>query len=798
MTLSRFFSRSSGCLLMLLSVFSHASNLEYEKPNNDFVQCNIQEAREAFLGLYQDGNYLRAYQTLDTLYQGCLGSATGNLNHAALDKEMLNQVDWFLSDYALAAQRARKFAQCRRLEERHSADEFSNERARAAFEFNLRACAIANYQHVHELSMSQEACPIEEAGPNALAVPEGWFAPYRGADYHCIEPVYSDDANEQIVGLVGLRVYGRQQVLRRLLPFDPADVAGCEGAELHVTSYPGELAVVLGEHCTEGDTPTLVLPAFVGHGAPIKAERRLKERLLAKLSPAADEPSPMDQAMAEGVAHYSASVITDQPWHDYQLRSSARLHSHLSYQSEFHKAAAKDNNDLLLAYMERTEGNEIELWFEHILSGARRKLVTLPASDEETREKWQPPWAGVNAFSLENHWFLHVRLNAEDSYYRIALKFNAPLEQIPWWEFYNGQEQFWHRSRGDKRLGGNCGSGLCYFDEYNQPHALVTSLGQWDIHGQTWDPELPIIYFDNRSDLACIWKYDLQNHQVSKVVPNHFAEWPIPLRIDGYPFVVYQQYNYENTAHGELPMIKIAAPVEDEDENQNEDQAKKKDIEPSAAFSEGVDEEYPYTEGDTFEGRLTAVSEEHYHQLLAQRVSFPEPPQVLINEDYEQVRGLLGKQARNEPCPNWDTQTCLQLYSEQGERIGEPLELFECEFVGYYPDERLLHFNCGHESQALLSLEDGERIREEPLNRRYALDGRLRLTSYYNGQEPHLFFQASIDGQWRAVESFPLEDDDGNEIWLIDSDFTWLGEREFVMRSMDYRTDAHRYYLGSI
>lgn len=55
------------------------------------------------------------------------------------------------------------------------------------------------------------------------------------------------------------------------------------------------------------------------------------------------------------------------------------------------------------------------------------------------------------------------------------------------------------------------------------------------------------MYFDNSSDLACIWRIDLVNKQLSKIVPEHdtTAPYPIDLGINNLEAILYTQHNYQ-------------------------------------------------------------------------------------------------------------------------------------------------------------------------------------------------------------------------------------------------------------
>lgn len=75
----------------------------------------------------------------------------------------------------------------------------------------------------------------------------------------------------------------------------------------------------------------------------------------------------------------------------------------------------------------------------------------------------------------------------------------------------------------------------------------LDEIGRWQIAGKIWHPIKPIMYFDNSSDLACIWRIDLVNKQLSKIVPEHdtTAPYPIDLGINNLEAILYTQHNYQ-------------------------------------------------------------------------------------------------------------------------------------------------------------------------------------------------------------------------------------------------------------
>ena len=64
--------------------------------------------------------------------------------------------------------------------------------------------------------------------------------------------------------------------------------------------------------------------------------------------------------------------------------------------------------------------------------------------------------------------------------------------------------------------------------------------GEFVIGSETWSEDDKILYFDNYGELlACIWRYDLETKELSKIVPEHEAEHPFAFTYKGKEYVVY-------------------------------------------------------------------------------------------------------------------------------------------------------------------------------------------------------------------------------------------------------------------
>mgnify|MGYP006951080308 CR=1 FL=1 len=65
----------------------------------------------------------------------------------------------------------------------------------------------------------------------------------------------------------------------------------------------------------------------------------------------------------------------------------------------------------------------------------------------------------------------------------------------------------------------------------------------WVIANLIWSKPRPVLYFDNNGSLACIWRADLENKVLTKIVPEHEAVSPYPLEFLGREAIVYLDKN---------------------------------------------------------------------------------------------------------------------------------------------------------------------------------------------------------------------------------------------------------------
>lgn len=65
----------------------------------------------------------------------------------------------------------------------------------------------------------------------------------------------------------------------------------------------------------------------------------------------------------------------------------------------------------------------------------------------------------------------------------------------------------------------------------------------WSLMNPIWSPTRPVLYFDNNGDFACVWRVDLENKTLEKIVPEHEAVAAFPADVLGHEAVVYLEAN---------------------------------------------------------------------------------------------------------------------------------------------------------------------------------------------------------------------------------------------------------------
>ncbi|WP_260258676.1 hypothetical protein [Vibrio intestinalis] len=132
----------------------------------------------------------------------------------------------------------------------------------------------------------------------------------------------------------------------------------------------------------------------------------------------------------------------------------------------------------------------------------------------------------------------------------------------------------------------------------------------------------------------------------------------------------------------------------------------------------------------------------------------------------------------------------LVINNETNEQLAQ-IDLMYNGFIAYYPDDRVLYFEGGHNSDVVISLDSGLELEEVPKNRIYSPNAGYRISSYYNGQAPSSLIQKNTNGIWQSV-SHLTESKLPYSFFMIDR-FNWISETEFIFVNFE-----GKFYLGEI
>nr|WP_159063787.1 hypothetical protein [Thaumasiovibrio occultus] len=170
---------------------------------------------------------------------------------------------------------------------------------------------------------------------------------------------------------------------------------------------------------------------------------------------------------------------------------------------------------------------------------------------------------------------------------------------------------------------------------------------------------------------------------------------------------------------------------------------------------------------DNMDLSIQVISEQEYQQLLAQAPAVIEP-ELEVVVSLEQAQAMLGGRFIFREDTLWITY-------ESGKELHHIDYQHEFQFVAYFPQEQLLLFDGYHD--LILSLDTGESITDNPLNRQYNATGDWRMISYYNSQFIEYQIQRDVAGEWQETQTrFGSFIEPYNEI----VEFHWLDDNRFI------------------
>tara|TARA_B100001109_G_C18865045_1_gene476777 strand:+ start:1674 stop:2969 length:1296 start_codon:yes stop_codon:yes gene_type:complete len=85
-------------------------------------------------------------------------------------------------------------------------------------------------------------------------------------------------------------------------------------------------------------------------------------------------------------------------------------------------------------------------------------------------------------------------------------------------------------------------SAFYIYDRFNDrgysPEIGLSPRG-WAIDSFVLHPQKPLVFFDNSGGMACIWEYNMESGELFKIVPEHLANTPAVVNMNGQDFIVF-------------------------------------------------------------------------------------------------------------------------------------------------------------------------------------------------------------------------------------------------------------------
>ena len=176
------------------------------------------------------------------------------------------------------------------------------------------------------------------------------------------------------------------------------------------------------------------------------------------------------------------------------------------------------------------------------------------------------------------------------------------------------------------------------------------------------------------------------------------------------------------------------------------------------------------------------ITKAEFDSILKKKLNYPQPT---LNEidNFNRVLELFPKKL----IISGDK---LEIEDENNKLLTK-VDLMFSGFIAYYPDENVLYFESGHNSDLVISMDNGTEIYETPKNRIYSPNRDYRYSWFYNGQAPEAFIQIKINGSWKELSD--LSDVQDSSYFFLIRQFHWITNNKFIF--INYRGT---HYLGSI
>ena len=165
--------------------------------------------------------------------------------------------------------------------------------------------------------------------------------------------------------------------------------------------------------------------------------------------------------------------------------------------------------------------------------------------EEDIDSKYFPPMT-QDEFLIQGQTVYFFRFNNEkgNDYYRYRYDFGEKKIKPFQFTIDKNRESYTYKAYAhDDKMFAESSNGELVIGVDGDTHVeFVTQEmdGEFVIGSETWSEDDKILYFDNYGEgLACIWRYDLETKELSKIVPEHEAEHPFAFSYKGKEYVVY-------------------------------------------------------------------------------------------------------------------------------------------------------------------------------------------------------------------------------------------------------------------
>ncbi|WP_063345722.1 hypothetical protein [Vibrio jasicida] len=491
--------------LVMVGFFALPTALQANTENNACNDTTTAKTRALFLKHYKKKDYTAAYYAAYLYADSCPALFSA---HSPSEETL-----WLLSDYSLAASRTDNQKACDDIASLIKADTLQQHpRITQAIQTNLGLCSLKQTESRIDTRLTRSSCALDK---NFLAIPASWQG--NVANYESIECI-GPKTLTQGTSLTLLKVDTDNKAIR--IPFD--DVIPNDGKTRLLFLGNERPIMVANVFNTEG----LLQPQTVNKRTEYYSLRAYQT----------------NETTQQQVAQLNTGMVQSKSDNDYSPEYLTELEKTITtdfivdpYNWWGHKALidinemANEENFLVAQYKGRIElvynlGNDIKTL--DLLTGNKKTVFTAP----------EPVYVNSIEESL-----LYIK-NKQDDYFELELTAATPsLVHVPYAPPpHKGRYSSVPLVSADQQSQINSDDGQLFVESlYHRSILINDHYENWVINNLSWGGDSNEIYFDNSSAYACIWRVDLLNRKIERVIPIEAAVEPYGFRVGNVPYVVY-------------------------------------------------------------------------------------------------------------------------------------------------------------------------------------------------------------------------------------------------------------------